>query len=134
MNTESTEAKIIAWLATQHHAMLDRLEAMVNTDGGSYDKAGVDAVGAIVKEFCEGHGLQVETVRGEKFGDCLRAILPHEGTLRTRGNHAANIVLMGHRDTVFPTGEPSRMVKGRRVGSPAGKTVSRWPIRTMLAA
>lgn len=108
MNTESTEAKITAWLATQQQAMLDVLEQLVNTDGGSYDKAGVDAVGARIKEFCESHGLKVETVKGERHGDCLRAILPHEGTAPTRGNHAANIVLMGHRDTVFPKGEPTR--------------------------
>jgi len=103
------ETQITDWLATQQQAMLDQLQAMVNTDGGSYDKAGVDAVGVIVKNFCESHGLNVETVRGEKHGDCLRAILPHEGApSRTRGNHAANIVLMGHRDTVFPKGEPER--------------------------
>ena len=110
MNTETTEGKITAWLATQQQAMVDTLEAMVNIDGGSYDKAGVDAVGRIVKDFCEAQGLTVETVRGEKFGDCLRAVLPHEGAsaVRTRGNHAANIVLMGHRDTVFPKGEPTR--------------------------
>ena len=108
MNTETTEAKISAWLATQHGAMLQALEAMVNTDGGSYDKAGVDAVGAQVKAFCEAHGLSIETVRGERHGDCIRAILPHEGGAHSRGNHAANIVLMGHRDTVFPKGEPAR--------------------------
>nr|WP_314073238.1 M20 family metallopeptidase [uncultured Roseococcus sp.] len=110
MNTETTEGKILAWLATQQQAMIDTLEAMVNTDGGSYDKAGVDATGKIVKDFCEAQGITVETVRGEKYGDCLRAVLPHEGTgaVRTRGNQAANIVLMGHRDTVFPKGEPTR--------------------------
>ncbi|MBX9752653.1 MAG: M20 family metallopeptidase [Roseococcus sp.] len=104
----TTETEITAWLATQQQPMLDALAAMVNTDGGSYDKAGVDAVGRLVKEFCEGHGLAIETVRGEKHGDCIRAILPHEGTARARGNHAQNIVLMGHRDTVFPKGEPER--------------------------
>jgi glutamate carboxypeptidase len=108
MNTETTEAKIAAWLATQQGTMLQALEAMVNTDGGSYDKAGVDAVGAQVRAFCEAHGLSIETVRGERHGDCIRAILPHEGGAPSRGNHAANIVLMGHRDTVFPKGEPTR--------------------------
>lgn len=121
MNTESTEAKITAWLATQEQAMLAALEQLVNTDGGSYDKAGVDAVGARIKEFCESHGLTVETVKGERHGDCLRAILPHEGTAPTRGNHAANIVLMGHRDTVFPKGEPERRpftIQGGRAYGP----------------
>ncbi len=108
MNAEAPEAAIAAWLATQQGAMLDALERMVNTDGGSYDKAGVDAVGAQIRAFCEAHGLTVETIRGERFGDCLRAVLPHEGASRARGNAAGNIVLMGHRDTVFPKGEPSR--------------------------
>ena len=46
MTADSPEAVITAWLATQQEAMLGVLEAMVNTDGGSYDKPGVDAVGA----------------------------------------------------------------------------------------
>ena len=121
----TTETQITEWLATQQQAMLDQLQEMVNTDGGSYDKAGVDAVGAIVKNFCESHGLQVETVRGEKHGDCLRAILPHEGApSRTRGNHAANIVLMGHRDTVFPKGEPERRPFTIKEGRAYGPGVS----------
>ena len=66
MNAETTEASITAWLATQQQAMLDALEAMVNTDGGSYDKAGVDAVGVH-------HGLQRVEHRlllgGEPGGD-----------------------------------------------------------------
>ena len=41
-----SEDAITAWLAAQYGAMLAELERMVNTDGGSYDKAGVDAVGA----------------------------------------------------------------------------------------
>lgn len=121
MNTETAEAKITAWLATQQVAMLAALERMVNTDGGSYDKAGVDAVGAQIRAFCEGHGLRLETVRGERHGDCLRAVLPHEGTAPSRGNHAANIVLMGHCDTVFPKGEPGRRpfrIEGGRAHGP----------------
>jgi glutamate carboxypeptidase len=124
MNTETVEAKITAWLATQQQPMLDALEAMVNTDGGSYDKAGVDAVGAQVKAFCEAHGLRVETVRGERHGDCIRAILPHEGSATARGNHAANIVLMGHRDTVFPKGEPERRPFTLRDGRAYGPGVA----------
>ncbi len=120
----TTETDIANWLATQQQPMLDALQAMVNTDGGSYDKAGVDAVGAIVKNFCESHGLMVETVRGEKFGDCIRAILPHEGASRARGNHAQNIVLMGHRDTVFPKGEPERRPFAVRDGRAYGPGVA----------
>ena len=62
MTGESIEAKITAWLATQQDAMIAALREMVNTDGGSYDKAGVDAVGAQIRRFCEQHGIPVEVV------------------------------------------------------------------------
>ena len=65
----TTEAQITAWLATQQDAMLAELKEMVNTDGGSYDKAGVDKTGAQVKRFLEGHGIAVEVVPREKHGD-----------------------------------------------------------------
>ncbi len=104
----TTESAITAWLATQQGPMLQALEAMVNTDGGSYDKAGVDAVGSQIRAFCEGHGLAVEATPGALHGDCLRATLPHAGAAKARGNRAEQIVLMGHRDTVFPKGEPQR--------------------------
>ena len=56
MTANSPEAVITAWLATQQEAMLGVLEAMVNTDGGSYDKPGVDAVGRIVQRLHGGAG------------------------------------------------------------------------------
>jgi glutamate carboxypeptidase len=103
----TTEAQITAWLATQQDAMLAELKEMVNTDGGSYDKAGVDRTGAQVKRFLEGEGIAVEVVPREKHGDCLRGIVPGAHEIAS-GNQQKNIVLMGHRDTVFPKGEPER--------------------------
>ncbi|WP_159998034.1 M20 family metallopeptidase [Roseomonas sp. 18066] len=103
----STETRITEWLATQQAAMLAELEAMVNIDGGSYDKAGVDAVGARVKAFCDRYQIPVETIAGARHGDCLRATLAG-GDATASGNARQNIVLMGHRDTVFPKGEPER--------------------------
>ncbi len=107
MTGESIEAKITAWLATQQDAMIAALREMVNTDGGSYDKAGVDAVGAQIRRFCEQHGIPVEVVPREKYGDCLKARV-EGGEALNSGNQKRNIVLMGHRDTVFPKGEPER--------------------------
>ena len=40
------EKAVVEWLGGQKGAMLSLLEDIVNIDGGSYDKAGVDAVGA----------------------------------------------------------------------------------------
>ncbi|MFC7476857.1 M20 family metallopeptidase [Dankookia sp. GCM10030260] len=107
MTADSPEAAITAWLATQQDAMLGVLEAMVNTDGGSYDKPGVDAVGGIVQRFMAEHGIPVEVVPREKHGDCLKARV-EGGEALASGNRKQSIVMMGHRDTVFPKGEPTR--------------------------
>jgi glutamate carboxypeptidase len=101
----TTEPQIIAWLATQQDAMLAMLREMVDTDSGSYNKPGIDAVGAVVQRFLAAHGIPVETIRQPKHGDCLRAAVPWDGPA---GNAGGNIVLMGHRDTVFPDGEAAR--------------------------
>ncbi|WP_137127849.1 M20 family metallopeptidase [Roseomonas sp. HF4] len=101
------EAQITAWLASQKDAMLAELAEMVNTDGGSYDKAGVDRTGAQVKRFLAAHGIPTETVPRETHGDCIRGIVEGGHAIGT-GNQRSNIVLMGHRDTVFPKGEPER--------------------------
>ena len=110
----------IAWLATQQQAMTQALREMVDTDGGSYDKAGVDAVGAQVSRFMAVQGIPVEVLPQQKHGDCIRAMV--EGGESTRGGNAReNIVLMGHRDTVFPKGEPSRRpftIEGDRAFGP----------------
>jgi glutamate carboxypeptidase len=101
------EDQIVTWLGGQQAAMLAELEAMVNIDGGSYDKAGVDAVGARVGAFLAQHDVPVETLAQQKHGDCLRAVVDAGGGAYG-GNERRNIVLMGHRDTVFPKGEPTR--------------------------
>jgi len=111
--------RITAWLAEQQPNMLAELQRMVNTDGGSYDKAGVDAVGAQIRAFLEGHGIVVQSVPGQKHGDCLRAFVGTEAA--PAGNAPRNIVLMGHRDTVFPQGEPERRpfrIEGGRAYGP----------------
>jgi glutamate carboxypeptidase len=103
----SAEDAICTWLAEQEGAMLAELARMVDTDSGSYDKPGVDAVGSQIRDFLARHGVSVAAIPGEKQGDVLRATvgeaLPPGG-----GNARTNIVLMGHRDTVFPAGEAGR--------------------------
>ena len=101
----TTEAPITAWLAEQQPAMLAMLREMVDTDSGSYNKPGIDAVGAVVRRFMADHGIPLETLPQHNHGDCLRAAVPWDGPA---GNAGGNIVLMGHRDTVFPDGEATR--------------------------
>ena len=47
--------------------MLAELAEMVNTDGGSYDKAGVDRAGDVVARFHKANGLDVEIVADQAF-------------------------------------------------------------------
>lgn len=100
MTRATGEQTVLDWLATQRGAMLSLLEELVNIDGGSYDKAGVDAVGARIRAFLESHDIPCETIGNTDFGDSLRATVG--------GPSNAAIMLLGHRDTVFPKGEPTR--------------------------
>ena len=44
IQASETERSILDWLGLQRDAMLALLQTLVNTDSGSYDKPGVDAV------------------------------------------------------------------------------------------
>ncbi|MEO9190694.1 MAG: M20/M25/M40 family metallo-hydrolase, partial [Acetobacteraceae bacterium] len=101
----TTETQITDWLASQQDAMVALLREMVDIDSGSYDKPGIDAVGAVVRRFLSGAGVAVEVIAQARHGDVLRAAAPWDGPA---GNAGGNIVLMGHRDTVFPDGEAAR--------------------------
>jgi glutamate carboxypeptidase len=94
------EKQILDWLAGERAAMLGLLEDLVNTDSGSYDKPGVDAVGDLIRSFLDASGIVHETVANDTFGDGIRATVG--------GGANTTILLMGHRDTVFPKQEASR--------------------------
>jgi len=100
-----SEQQITEWLATQQDAMVALLREMVDIDSGSYNKPGIDAVGAVVQRFMASNNIPVEIAQQRKHGDTVRAAVPWDGPA---GNAGGNIVLMGHRDTVFPDGEVSR--------------------------
>ncbi|MBV8426412.1 MAG: M20 family metallopeptidase [Hyphomicrobiales bacterium] len=83
--------------------MIELLAELVNTDSGSYDKQGVDAAGEVLKRYFVTQGLALETIPQPQYGDQIRATLDHPTS-----NDRRPIILMGHRDTVFPKGEPKR--------------------------
>jgi len=94
--------------------MITLLGELVNMDSGSYDKAGVDRVGARLSQFFVEHDIVIRTERHAKFGDAIFA------EVGTSGGGNRPIVLMGHRDTVFPKGEaglrPFRIEGARAYG------------------
>lgn len=114
MTDHTHGADALAWLAGQKDAMLGLLEELVNIDSGSYDKPGVDAVGERLQRFFAEQGIATSVLPQPEHGDVIRATVPAAGG----GNKP--IVLMGHRDTVFPKGEagrrPFHIADGRAYG------------------
>ncbi len=111
----SDAAAVSDWLAGQADAMADLLERLVNVDSGTGDKAGVDRAGEVLAAFWRSHGLAVETKPLTLHGDAILARLPQPNAADQRP-----ILLLGHRDTVFPIGEagrrPFRIENGRGYG------------------
>ncbi|MBS0243993.1 MAG: M20 family metallopeptidase [Proteobacteria bacterium] len=98
--------------------MLALLEEVVNIDSGSYDKAGVDAVGQRFIRFFEQEGMSVRVEPVAELGDAIHIRLDDQPT------NEKPILLMGHRDTVFPKGEakrrPFRIADGKAYGPGVG--------------
>lgn len=91
-----TRQQALDWLAGQHEAMESLLQRIVDTDSNSYDKAGVDAVGAILAAELEADGIVLKRMPVEGFGDVMLGEVP--------GAAGKPVLLLGHRDTVFPKG------------------------------
>jgi glutamate carboxypeptidase len=108
----AAERKVLDWIAGERAAILGLIETLVNTDSGTQDKAGVDAVGARIRGFLEARGIASDTIANDRFGDAIRARIGDRG--------ARPILLMGHRDTVYGPGEaarrPFRIADGRGSG------------------
>src|SRR3954451_15252446 len=98
----SDSSAVTAWLASQRDAMLALLEEVVNVDSGSYDKPGVDAAGEVFRRFFAEQGIATAVHPCDTYGDAITAEVGRGG-----GSNKP-IVLLGHRDTVFPKGEVAR--------------------------
>ena len=99
---------------------LDDLKNIVNIDSGSYNKQGVDRVGAYLQERFQGFGFSTRLERREQYGDHL--IATHNGN----APDGPRLLLIGHMDTVLADGEAQRrpftisQQKGVRVATGPG--------------
>jgi glutamate carboxypeptidase len=91
---------------------LAELQAWVDIDSGTDDKAGVDRVGVLVRERLERAGFAVTVQPQSVYGDHLVARRAGQGQLR--------LLLIGHMDTVYPKGDvalrPFTIRDGRAYG------------------
>lgn len=104
MLPSSDDKDVLGWLDQQQQPMLELLEQIVNIDSNSYDFEGVDAVGDAIKAHLETRGIETEIIPRPNAGYCLIAKVRAAET----EENAKPILLMGHRDTVFPKGEAAR--------------------------
>jgi glutamate carboxypeptidase len=115
-----TEALVLDWLASQKEPMLDLVRTLVDIDSGSYDKAGVDAVGERLRAFLAAHSVTSAALANDRLGDAIRAEVDNGAGWGAN----APVLLLGHRDTVFPAGEaarrPFRIVDGHGLGPGCG--------------
>jgi len=86
------------WLGTQRPAMQAALATLVDIESNSHDKAGTDRVAQAMLGWLHAAGIDAEHRAEASEGDALLARLPGAQP------SAAPVLLMGHRDTVFPTG------------------------------
>ena len=78
------------------------LKAVVNIDSGTYNKVGVDHVGAYLQERFHTFGFSTYFDIQQEYGNHL--VATHHGNALD----GTRILLIGHMDTVFPDGEVGR--------------------------
>ncbi len=76
--------------------MLALLEKLVNTDSGSYDKQGIDKVGAVLSKEYKSIGFDVHVHPQENRGNNL--VIRHPEAVSPK------VIIVAHMDTVFPEG------------------------------
>jgi glutamate carboxypeptidase len=80
---------------------LHDLETLANTDCGTHNKAGVDAVARVIRERMRAFGAEVVDFPQDKYGDMLYARWRGRGPSTSSG---ARVVMIGHMDTVYSDG------------------------------
>ena len=108
---------LINWLNAQQESMLSLMADLVNIDSNSFDKAGVDKVAARLRVFFDNHGIPYDTIPLTDHGDALRAVV-------SGGDGNKPLLLCGHRDTVFATGEVEKRPFSTRDGKAFGPGVA----------
>ena len=92
------ERDVLAYLQPRQDLFLTELAALSLMDCGTDNKAGVDAVGRVLRVRLERLGMDVAEHDGGDRGDTLVG--------RWHGAGHARLLLVGHLDTVYPLGWP----------------------------
>lgn len=100
MNTESVVHDISAYMDKNARAMEAMLEELVNRDSGSYDIEEVNALGDFLANELKSMGCAVTRYQQHDTAYPVAGRFVPEGVAKD----VRSILLVGHRDTVFPAG------------------------------
>jgi glutamate carboxypeptidase len=117
MTLNAREADLLSWLESQYQPMVELLGKLVDTESGSYDKDGVARAGAVIRDHLATRGIACEEIAQADGSFSVKATVPPRDV--TPDN--AHILLLGHRDTVFPRGtvaERPFRIEGERAYGP----------------
>jgi len=123
----------MAWLQAREREAFAFLEALVNQDSGTHDRADVNRVGDLLAKAYEGLGFSVERIPQSVYGDHL--VASHQAT---RGSK--RLLCVGHMDTVYPAGTARSRpfcIEGNRATGPGvldmkgGLTVLLFALRAL---
>lgn len=89
-------SEINAFLEDNKDQALELLKELVNIDSFSYDKEGVNKVGAVIQKKLREFEIPFIVRHNEDFGDHIIATI--------KGEKDGKILLMGHQDTPHPPG------------------------------
>src|SRR5439155_18139867 len=83
---------------TREHLLqyIEELRELCSIDSYSYHKPGLDEMALFLAARMRGLGMHATLIERESWGNDLL------GTLQ--GNEGANVLLLGHMDTVYPVG------------------------------
>src|SRR6266566_8203852 len=115
MRSHPTMRALLDWVRPRERAMTRLLGRFVRAESPSFDKAAVDGFGRMVASEWKKRGAAVTLLRQRERGDHVRA----EWRPR-RQRTSAQILVLGHLDTVYEIGTitrmPFRVSRGRAWG------------------
>ncbi len=100
------EQKMIAAVDSEQSRTLTLLERMVNQNSGSFNLAGVEAVGRMARAELEPLGFTVEWIDLKATGRAGHLVARHKAATTGSGARGRKMLLIGHLDTVFEVDSP----------------------------
>jgi glutamate carboxypeptidase len=96
MELQSLVAGVEAYTFQRLSQYIEELRELCAIDSDSYHKPGLDEMALLLAARMRGLGMHATIIERESWGNDLFGVL--------HGNGGANVLLLGHMDTVYPVG------------------------------